>query len=307
MINQVKFSIIIPHYNLVNLLVRCLASIPEREDLEVIVVDDLSNVDNLKLLGRIKLKSNVKVIETDRKGGAGHARNIGLANSHGKWLLFADADDYFARGFDKIIDYYYSSNYDVVFFDFETRVSETNQLKSSRVIGSDRAVKRKDVDFFRFRFHGPWAKLIRRSLVVNNNITFDEVICSNDTFFSGKIGKYAKNCIIDDHKIYVTTIRQGSLVHNMSEESLLTRLEVSKRYNQFLKKNGKNKYRINLLSLIFYFKSIDKRKFQALLKDYWKEESLKDIFVDGNKCITGFVKQKIFRSKDLRKQINVHK
>ena len=40
--NAPVFSVIIPHYGIPELLRRCLASIPQREDLQVIVVDDQS-------------------------------------------------------------------------------------------------------------------------------------------------------------------------------------------------------------------------------------------------------------------------
>lgn len=303
----INYTIIIPHYNLVSLLCRCLNSIPKRKDIEVIVVDDISDDTNRRLLKTMTVNENVKIIEADHKGGAGHARNIGLTNSHGKWLLFADADDYFVNGFDKILDRYKDGDNDLIFFDFETRVSSTKELKSSRVIGSSKAFKNNDIDFFKYRFHGPWAKLIRRSLVINNNIFFDETICSNDTFFSGKIGKAAKNAFIVPEKIYVTTIREGSLVHNMTEKSLSTRLKVSTLYNRFLKLNNKDKYRINLLSLIYYYRAIDKTKFHEKLIHYLKEESIQDIICDFCKSMSGLFKQKLFKNKNLRKQIKVHK
>ena len=39
-----NYSVIIPHYNIVPLLERCLKSIPDREDIQIVVVDDNSNV-----------------------------------------------------------------------------------------------------------------------------------------------------------------------------------------------------------------------------------------------------------------------
>lgn len=291
---------------MVDLLKRCLDSIPERGDIEVIVVDDISPASEIKKLKSLPVHKNVRIYESKEKGGAGHARNIGLSHASGKWLLFADADDYFAKGFDRIVDDYKDSDYNTVFFGFETRISETGELKSSRVIGSDRALRNKDVDFFKYRFHGPWAKLIRRDFVVKNNIKFEEVECSNDTFFSGYVGKAAKKAIVDEREIYVTTIRQGSLVHNMSIRSLTTRLDVSVRYNKFLKEIHKDKYRINLLSLIFYYRGIDNKLFREHLKVYLREERCFDIFIDTCKCVSGLTKQKFSSKKNLRKQIKIH-
>ena len=102
------YSIIIPHHNSPSLLQRLLNSIPERDDLEVIVVDDNSDKDKKAYSQR----TDVKIVYIDEKQtrGAGKARNEGIAVSEGKWLLFADADDFYADGFIEVLDKYVDSN-----------------------------------------------------------------------------------------------------------------------------------------------------------------------------------------------------
>ena len=83
-----NFSIIIPHKNLPHLLQRCLDSIPARDDLEIIVVDDDSSeelVDFKSFPGTDR--PDVKVIFDKQSKGAGAARNIGINKATGKWLL----------------------------------------------------------------------------------------------------------------------------------------------------------------------------------------------------------------------------
>ena len=78
-----NFSIIIPHKNIPSLLRRCINSIPNRSDLEIIVVDDNSDdnvVDDLKTINH----ENLQIIYTTENKGAGFARNVGLAHSSGK-------------------------------------------------------------------------------------------------------------------------------------------------------------------------------------------------------------------------------
>lgn len=93
------FSIIIPHKDIPDLLMRCLRSIPVSEDIQVIVVDDNSAdadtyLDKCPELSRPYLE----FVRTTKGKGAGYARNVGLDHAKGKWLLFADAEGSVRKG-----------------------------------------------------------------------------------------------------------------------------------------------------------------------------------------------------------------
>ena len=110
-----NYSFIIPHRNSPKLLERCLNSIPQREDIEVIVIDDNSDVVCKPMIHR----PDVTLIEIDAEHskGAGRARNYGMANAKGKWLLFADCDDFYEKGFIDVLDKYKDSTFDIIFYD----------------------------------------------------------------------------------------------------------------------------------------------------------------------------------------------
>lgn len=300
-------SIIIPHHNLVGLLQRSLASIPNREDFEVIVVDDNSDAETVSQIRALKLNPNVKIIYTTDGKGAGYARNVGIEAASGKWVLFCDSDDFFTKQMPELVEEYAESDLDAIFFGFRTVDNDTLCPMSSRVVGSNKALKNKDLDYFKYRFHGPWAKLVQRRLLVDYNIRCDEVVCSNDTFLAGMIGYYAHNSIVDQREIYVTTIRQGSLVHSMNEFSLKTRIDVSLRYNRFLREINMNKYRINMIGLLLYLKDVNRTLFYSYLKNYLKDESIKNLWRDFSKSTSGFLKQKFVKGENLRKHIKISK
>ena len=119
--DRIKFSIIIPHYNTPDLLERCLNSIPQREDVQVIVVDDNSpgNKEFLSIIPGLSRPGVEFYVTTDGKG-AGHARNIGLEKSIGKWLIFSDSDDFFVDDFSEIMDEYVDNPHDIVFFNIKS-------------------------------------------------------------------------------------------------------------------------------------------------------------------------------------------
>lgn len=71
------YSIIIPHYQSIKLLKRLLCSIPERFDIQVLVVDDNSSQDVQQQLFSLK-HLNLTICLQPENYGAGSARNIGL-------------------------------------------------------------------------------------------------------------------------------------------------------------------------------------------------------------------------------------
>ncbi|MBT8408675.1 MAG: glycosyltransferase [Alphaproteobacteria bacterium] len=85
-----QYAVIIPHYNDVDRLRRCLHALAPQAgaDVEIVVADNNSSVD----LARVKAEfPRVRfVVQTEK--GAGPARNLGVAQSSAPWLLFIDAD-----------------------------------------------------------------------------------------------------------------------------------------------------------------------------------------------------------------------
>lgn len=87
------FSIIIPVYNGQQTIIRAINSCLNQSvyDLEVIIIDNCSTDETKKYVKQIK-DTRIKYIYVDKKGRS-NARNIGIKNSTGKYLLFLDADD----------------------------------------------------------------------------------------------------------------------------------------------------------------------------------------------------------------------
>ena len=129
MTKTMNYSIIIPHKNTPDLLQRCLNSIPRREDVQIIVIDDNSDTNKVDFENFPGLNDPyVEVVfgknENGRKG-AGYARNLGLERANGKWIVFADADDYFTDCFNNVLDTYKNDEEnEVVYFKV---TSDTNR------------------------------------------------------------------------------------------------------------------------------------------------------------------------------------
>lgn len=235
-------SIIIPHYNIPELLVRMLKSIPDRPDIETIVVDDCSTVSLRDLEQYIHDRNNVSMYKTDHNGGAGAARNIGLGHATGKWVLFADSDDRFVDGFFETVSKFFSSDNDVVYFTACSEQMESNDSGTRHVLLNDTVLawinnrfdRKKELDL-RFRLNGPVCKLINMSFIRKHGLRFEEVSVSNDEMFSTMVGYHAKRIDASEKAIYCITERRGSLAKVTSRENFWIRLEVFIRKYAYLK------------------------------------------------------------------------
>lgn len=92
-----KVSIIIPAYNSAGTIERCINSIlnTNTSQIEIIVVNDGSKDNLLEVL--LPYSDKIKII-TIKNGGVSNARNVGLKNATGDFIMFVDSDDYLADG-----------------------------------------------------------------------------------------------------------------------------------------------------------------------------------------------------------------
>lgn len=90
-------SVIIPMYNCAPVIVRCLDSI-DYLDCEIIVVNDGSQDNGAKIVEQYAATHSYVRLINKPNGGASSARNLGIKEAKGKYIVFVDADDYLAQG-----------------------------------------------------------------------------------------------------------------------------------------------------------------------------------------------------------------
>lgn len=235
------YSIIIPHRNSVNLLKRAVSSIPKRDDVEIIIIDNSSNICDFTNV--LALNKNVKIFYSEESRGAGGARNVGLSKATGKWVLFMDADDFFTKNAFKFFDEYSSTESEIVYFKVSSVYSDTLEVANRDTyinLFIDNYLKNsceKNENKLRYLLDVPWAKMIKRELIENNNVLFDECIACNDAFFSTKVGYYAHNISVSTQTVYCVTVQAGSITNTKSLENLESRLLANLRIQDFLNKN----------------------------------------------------------------------
>lgn len=273
-----KYTIIIPHYNIHTLLNRLLSTIPNRADLQVIVVDDCSNRD-LEILNEIKKKYNwVEWFSTETNGGGGKARNIGLSHAKGEYILFADSDDFFNLCFaDALDDYTGEEDADIVFFaanSVDTDTFQNSDRGDSVVHAINKSLIYQSVDYLRHKLTAPWAKLISRQLLLDNDIRFQETTVYNDMRFSQLVDYYAKTIKSDQRAIYCVTTRMGSVSSVTTFEKEAKKLEVAAGYFDFAKNHS-----IKGIKASYFIGPMT----EAILRNGWKD-GLKEAYEPWRKA-----------------------
>ena len=243
---MVIYSFIIPHHNSPILLNRCLDSIPQREDIEIIVVDDNSDVDQRPQISRQDVKLSYS--DAEHTKGAGRARNHALKTATGKWLVFADADDFFVPNFLDVLDEYKDADYEVVYHPAKAVDTITLQeipalLRRHNQFFANYDGTKQTEDYIRFKIHSPWWKMVRKELVEKYDIWFEEVPKGNDVFFTYQVGYFAKKIGVSSEPLYVYTFnRQGITNGKKNKNIYLSVLRNKKKTIEFYKFIGHSEW-----------------------------------------------------------------
>ena len=224
-----NFTVIIPHKNIPLLLERLIKSIPMRDDLEIIVVDDYSDARVVEQLRSLE-REDSKFILNQECHGAGYARNCALPLAKGKWVLFADSDDFFNLGFNDFLNEYTDSDADIVYFNANSVDTDTYE-PSNRVdhlhgfIEEYHKDKNKGELIMRYLFTEPWCKMVKREIIESHHIKFEETSIRNDVRYSYLVGHYAAKIIVDDRQLYCVTTRQNSVSRGKGHQAALDELK----------------------------------------------------------------------------------
>lgn len=242
MTSSINYSIIIPHKNIPELLIRCLDSIPERADIQVIVIDDNSEdadayPDKYPALNW----PGLELILTKEGKGAGYARNVGLLHAKGRWIIFADADDFFLSGWTRYTDPFLNSDADVIQFRIADVLSHSDCGWHNRSL-DDYLAGRTTAKNVLFSNITCWAKMFSAEFLLKNDILFEEIKCAEDVSFGYHVAIKANKIVISQDAIYNVTYREGSLTTIRNKEYNWIRYTAVKEANAFAEQQGYRQY-----------------------------------------------------------------
>lgn len=257
---EYKISIIIPIFNVEAYIKIALESIVRQtigfKNLEVIMVDDCSTDKSGEIMAEYASKyDNFKAIYLpENSGAAGKPRNIGISSACGDYLMFLDPDDYYKDDaceilYNKIVE----EDVDIVFGRYYV-------LKEKRLNGKsfspfeDNEIKLKSINDDKKLFTTApsiWTKIVKRSFIEKNNITFLEGIPGQDAVFVVDMFLKAEGIIyLNNYFPYNYTIRDSegnlSISNNNSKKNLMGLIKAYYGIFDILKENNKEGYFVTI-------------------------------------------------------------
>ena len=226
---MVKVSVIIPVYNGQKYLRKCLDSVCAQtlRDIEIICVDDGSTDDSLQILNDYRQNDARFYVLTQQNQYAGVARNNGLSRALGEYVVFWDADDYFAPdALEKLYTCATERNADVCVCDAQDFDSETDALLAHSYVRGPFPEKEcfniEDMQerIYTFTSTVTWNKLIKRSLLLDNHIQFQALKHINDVGAILLVLSCAKRItILNEKLIFYRMNRKDSLMGTYGEKT----------------------------------------------------------------------------------------
>lgn len=213
---QYIYSVVIPHYNSPDTLKRMLSSIPNRDDIQIIVVDDCST-DEVKQSLLTLSHRNLEIYYNKQNMGGGYSRNAGFSHVKGKWFLGCDADDFFSENAFEIFDKYKESSIDCLCYCIKALDGRT-LIPLNKKIRSDQSVRQylkkqteRNRKLLRFRNYEPWNKMIQTSFLRENNICWENCRINIDVMFSLQLGMCVKKYEVISDELYNLVFSDNSI------------------------------------------------------------------------------------------------
>lgn len=235
-------SVVIPVYNVEKYLPECLESVINQtyEKLEIILVNDGSTDNSLKICNEYKDKDKRIVVIDSINKGVSNARNLGIENSNGKYIAFIDSDDFIEKDYcTKMLTKLKSTNADCVSCGYNRVYSDCKEIILN---GKECVLTPKqflemilDVQTGMGFCH---MKLWKSKIIKDSGIRFNTSIkVAEDAFFCMQLSKEISSIFLLNEPLYNYRLNNQSLVRKYDENYVNKYLDAMIETNKYIKLN----------------------------------------------------------------------
>lgn len=284
-------SVIVPVYKVEKYLRRCVDSILAQTftDFELLLVDDGSPDNSGKICDEYAaLDPRVRVFHKPN-GGVSSARNLGLDNARGEWIVFVDSDDWVGEEYLSNLFGAVKGGTEIVIAyatieSFKGSVEEHYPQQSVDLNDIYKLFEQNDLEWHT----SPWAKLFKRSLIDKLGLTFEEnMSIGEDLIFLFKylLGTNGKIESVNSSEYHYFNDVEGSLTKRIytfddEVENLRKVLNVLQGYETFLLGHAESIKRINWIKY-YYRNRVINSMYKGNLKFNKRLDVLKSFVNDG--------------------------
>ena len=224
-------SIVIPVYNAQKYLNKCLDSVCTQtyKNLEIVVVDDGSTDESYKIcVDYTKKFKNIRIIKKSN-GGVSSARNRGIDEIKGEYVLFVDSDDWIEKDtVEKLVELYEKFNVDVILFGVAkickekiikcTKYNEVKITEIKKMINKFAELIRNE------QINSPFNKFFKTEIIKKNNIRFNKnITIGEDLLFNIEYFKMINSMYISNYILYN---------YRLDNENSITKKYIKNKYEQ---------------------------------------------------------------------------
>lgn len=252
-----KISIIVPVYNVEKYIGKCLESLVSQtfKDIEIIVVDDGSPDGSCKVYEQYAAKDDrIKIIKK-KNAGVSEARNTGIQNASGDFLMFVDSDDWMETdGCEILYNEYLKNRADLIVADAYTVTNRKKHINriflQGFVTDSKDFIRQYQAACIGYGYNpmpadkanvsglgSPWNKLYSRRIIMDNNLKYDPYVKGiyDDNLFTLYYLSAIHRVSYVAKPIYNYRIVTQSLTQSFKADSLEISSRIFEKIQEFIK------------------------------------------------------------------------
>ena len=225
-----NISIIIPIYNVEQYIEECLQSVADQtmtDGVECILVDDCGKDNSAEIAKQFieAYHGNIKFgfVQREKNGGLSAARNSGIRVASGRYVYFLDSDDYLVpEAIETLLSL--ADKYDDVdlipalyITNGKRDMSQFSEQSFPEFSDDQYLIKRSLLDYDCIPVTAA-NRLIKRELILENNLWFKEGIIHEDNYWTFFLAKYVKRMAFCPEKLYYYRITPGSITNKINKE-----------------------------------------------------------------------------------------